>query len=66
MIKLDPLQIIHIQDLKMKIYLMLFEAGWEAWEVWVEWEEAFSPYLKICLDFKVRDKKDKMDHKKFQ
>lgn len=64
MIKQDLHLIIHIQDSRMKIYLMLLEVEWEVWEAWEEVWEASNLSSKIYLDSKDKAKKKKMDQKK--
>lgn len=64
MIKQDLHLIIHIQDSRMKIYLMLLGVEWEVWEAWEEVWEASNLSSKIYLDSKDKAKKKKMDQKK--
>lgn len=64
MIKQDLHLIIHIQDSRMRIYLMLLEVEWEVWEAWEEVWEASNLSSKIYLDSKDKAKKKKMDQKK--
>lgn len=64
MIKQDLHLIIHIQDSRMKIYLMLLEVEWEVWEAWEEVWEASNLSFKIYLDSKDKVKEKKMDQKK--